>query len=560
MFHREADQRTPLLLPLETAVNTMYLATPDLNSVVLHVADGDTSRSARSSPTTEDGPRILPATGGEGGCVPLTNIGAGAIDSSGLTAGGVVKDEFPLAFEPVRIVDRDVDAAGSANSAAAETVASDLMMGTGVENGTDLIFARMDEREQGVCNSHGYHHHYQQQQQQEPPAKRQRELLELELGFSVNPDAIAVPAIGVPAAAAATCGVMPNALPTAPPLVGGWEAVVSSSVTAAGLGFGEVAPISTVACGGATPAVNCGGVSCTPTSATSLALPVDVGGGMPLREDEEDAEKSGGVTTVSDSGGGGGGQGRSTRGGATAGAKRSRPAVPCVVLGCDRHPTYGAFGDERGSYCPAHGKEKGLQNIVTLRCRHRFSAGDMPCPLWPAFGREADKSPTYCAKHALDGMKNINNPRCRDEACERWPSFGVPGTKTPAFCAAHKLDGMVDVVKPRCREEGGCSHRPSFGWPFDRLPTYCSAHKRLGMVDVANPRCGHQHCGRRPSFGIDGQRASRCSSHRLEGMVDVVKARCRTPDCHRIAYYKIKGTKGATRCSLHQEKGMVRKG
>lgn len=239
------------------------------------------------------------------------------------------------------------------------------------------------------------------------------------------------------------------------------------------------------------------------------------------------------------------------------GSRRSRPAVACIEPGCKRPPTYGTPGDERAAYCAGHGKLLGLQNIVTPRCRHRF-VGNQRCPLWPAFGRETDKSPTYCAQHALQGMKNINNPKCKSVGCERWPSFGILGTKTALYCGGHKMEGMVDVVKPRCRE-GGCLHRPSFGWRFEKVPSYCRAHKADGMIDVANPRCTFPECIRRPSFGVDGQRASRCSAHRLEGMVDVVKPRCRVQDCQRIAYYKEKGTKGATRCSQHQEEGMVRK-
>lgn len=232
----------------------------------------------------------------------------------------------------------------------------------------------------------------------------------------------------------------------------------------------------------------------------------------------------------------------------------------CLQPGCQSPPTYGSFGDERGSYCAGHGKPRGLENVVTQRCRHRYP-GDLACPLWPAFGRETDKSPTYCAQHALSGMKNINNARCRGDGCERWPSFGILGTKTPVFCVAHKLAGMVDVVKPRCRREGGCKHRPSFGWPSDKVPSFCRAHKPDGMIDVANPRCYHEECHRRPSFGIVGKRASHCAEHKLKGMVDVVKPRCRAPGgCQRIAYFKVIGTRGTTRCSQHQEAGMIRQG
>lgn len=248
---------------------------------------------------------------------------------------------------------------------------------------------------------------------------------------------------------------------------------------------------------------------------------------------------------------------RSLRRGRPAGSARVSPANGCLEVGCKRTATHGNFGEDKGSYCAKHGKERGLKNIVTPRCRYHV-AGRKACPLWPAFGRETDKSPTYCAQHALAGMKNINNPRCRSNGCERWPSYGTIGTKTPIYCVSHKIAGMVDVVKPRCRHDGGCGRRPSFGWPPDKVPTYCRSHKPEGMIDVANPRCTHDDCHRRPSFGINGQRASRCAGHKIEGMVDVIKPRCRTRGCNRIAYYKVQGTKGTTRCSQHQDEGMVR--
>lgn len=155
-------------------------------------------------------------------------------------------------------------------------------------------------------------------------------------------------------------------------------------------------------------------------------------------------------------------------------AKRSRPAVACADPTCKRPPTYGSPGDQRAGYCAGHGKLRGLQNIVTPRCRHRFPEHDslQTCLLWPAFGWETDKSPTYCAGHALTGMKNINNPKCKSPGCERWPSFGALGTKVALYCHGHKISGMVDVVKPRCQEAGGCARRPSFGWPSDKVLQY----------------------------------------------------------------------------------------
>ena len=68
----------------------------------------------------------------------------------------------------------------------------------------------------------------------------------------------------------------------------------------------------------------------------------------------------------------------------------------------------------------------------------------------------------YCAQHALDGMINLKNKKCRTEDCGKLPSFGVAGTKSKEYCAHHALDGMVNVKNRQCRTEG-CGKLPSFG-------------------------------------------------------------------------------------------------
>jgi hypothetical protein len=79
---------------------------------------------------------------------------------------------------------------------------------------------------------------------------------------------------------------------------------------------------------------------------------------------------------------------------------------------------------------------------------------------------------------------------------------------------------MVNVVSPKCHCKKG---RPSFGVEGGRA-THCSECKTSGMVNVVHKKC---HCKKgRSSFGVQGGRATHCSECKMSGMVDVVNPRC----------------------------------
>ena len=78
----------------------------------------------------------------------------------------------------------------------------------------------------------------------------------------------------------------------------------------------------------------------------------------------------------------------------------------------------------------------------------------------------------YCTQHALEGMVNVHNRKCRTEGCGKRPSFGVAGTKTGEYCARHALEGMVDVCSIKCRTEG-CGKRPFFGVAGFKRSKFC---------------------------------------------------------------------------------------
>ena len=78
-------------------------------------------------------------------------------------------------------------------------------------------------------------------------------------------------------------------------------------------------------------------------------------------------------------------------------------------------------------------------------------------------------------QHALDGMVDVINIKCRTGGCSKRPSFGVAGTKTGEYCAQHALDGMVNVKYRNCRAEG-CSRKPSFGLSHTKKAGYCVQH------------------------------------------------------------------------------------
>jgi hypothetical protein len=92
--------------------------------------------------------------------------------------------------------------------------------------------------------------------------------------------------------------------------------------------------------------------------------------------------------------------------------------------------------------------------------------------------------------------------------------------------------------------------RPSFGLEGGRA-THCSKCKNVDMRDVVSPKCA---CGKgRPSFGLDGGRATHCRTCKTEHMRYVVHPKCACGRRH--PKFGLKGGR-ATHCSTCKTKHM----
>jgi hypothetical protein len=70
----------------------------------------------------------------------------------------------------------------------------------------------------------------------------------------------------------------------------------------------------------------------------------------------------------------------------------------------------------------------------------------------------------------------------------------------------------MDDLLSGCSVEG-CRKIPSFGYEGERA-TRCARHRQEGMENVLSRRCEAEGCRTQPSFGYEGERASRCFHHR----------------------------------------------
>ena len=106
-------------------------------------------------------------------------------------------------------------------------------------------------------------------------------------------------------------------------------------------------------------------------------------------------------------------------------------------------------------------------------------------------------------------------------------------------------------------EHPGCTTHPSFGYEGERA-TRCAQHRRDGMIGVAFAHrwCGVDGCQVQAHFALPGERPVRCAQHRDPGMVEVVKKRCEAPDCTTSASYALPGDR-PSRCSQHSLPGMI---
>ena len=213
---------------------------------------------------------------------------------------------------------------------------------------------------------------------------------------------------------------------------------------------------------------------------------------------------------------------------------------------CQECTIFASFGTEWKNplFCARH-KLDGMKNVVSKRCE---APG---CESRPTFGREKGKA-LYCALHFLDGMKNVKDKVCQEPECETRPTYGVEWKK-PTHCVSHALEGMKNVKAKRC-EHLGCEIQATCGTQW-RKPIYCSLHKTDEMKDVINKRCEEIGCETQPIYGFTWGKTLRCALHALDGMKDVKNKKCQDPGCEIQPTYG-NDYKHPTHCVSHALEGM----
>lgn len=93
-----------------------------------------------------------------------------------------------------------------------------------------------------------------------------------------------------------------------------------------------------------------------------------------------------------------------------------------------------------------------------------------------------------------------------------------------------------------------CGKQPTFGLPGEKA-TCCKKCKEDGMENVVNKKCP---CGKRPNFGFSGGNATCCKECKKIGMEDVKNKKC---SCGKISTFGFPGGK-ASCCKKCKEDGM----
>jgi hypothetical protein len=127
---------------------------------------------------------------------------------------------------------------------------------------------------------------------------------------------------------------------------------------------------------------------------------------------------------------------------------------------------------------------------------------------------------------------------------------------TPLKCGSHKENGMIDLTHKKCQIEG-CITRPTFGIEGGKA-TRCRIHKEEGMIDVVNKKCFFEGCTTSPVFGHVGGRPLSCANHKHPDMIDLLSKLCEVAECNVRASFGIKGC-SPSRCVKHKTEEMVHK-
>ena len=104
-------------------------------------------------------------------------------------------------------------------------------------------------------------------------------------------------------------------------------------------------------------------------------------------------------------------------------------------------------------FCEAH-KQPHHVNQRSAKCQFSGGclrqavygpAGDQPGQT-DQTGQTAARAKLRCARHALPGDLNLNDPLCREAGCTRRATFGEAGAR-PQRCGRHARPEQVDLVQ-----------------------------------------------------------------------------------------------------------------
>jgi hypothetical protein len=95
------------------------------------------------------------------------------------------------------------------------------------------------------------------------------------------------------------------------------------------------------------------------------------------------------------------------------------------------------------------------------------------------------------------------------------------------FASVFGLGTVAKKKRKRQCIEGNCTTTSIFNFKGEKDGIYCNKHKKDGMVDVFNKKCTQEGCKQQPTYGTEGEKATRCKTHKTPEMVDVKHSRCK---------------------------------
>ena len=210
-------------------------------------------------------------------------------------------------------------------------------------------------------------------------------------------------------------------------------------------------------------------------------------------------------------------------------------------------------GQVRPVFCKVHKSSDAMVDVVHPRCAHEGG-----CITRPTCNLPGEKRAMMCAEHALPGMGDIMNARCKfPGGCKSLnPTHNVPTETRGIFCSFHAGPGMINVRSEKCAHPG-CGTQPRFNEPGKKSGLFCVVHKSEIMVNVHASLCDWPGCVTQPKYGAPGQSATRCFDHK-ETMVDVTSRRCHVAGCAAVQpAYGAPGEKHGSHCLKHKTPTMV---